>query len=103
MNQRQCKPNGERRKSGRRLAMRRAHDDEQEHGRHHELGERRGAEAVLAGGMLRVSVRRKSVGKVEARSAAGDEIQDGCGGNAADYLGNDVGRDLPRRKTAADG
>jgi hypothetical protein len=50
--------------------------------------------------MLRVSVRRKSVGKVEARSAAGNKVQDGRGDNAADYLGDDVGRDLPRPKTA---
>jgi hypothetical protein len=37
-----CKPD-------RFLAVRRAQDDEQEHGLHQELGERRSAEAVLAG------------------------------------------------------
>ena len=60
-----------------------------------------GEEAVLAGRMLAVAVRREALGEVEAGRAAGDEIQHAGADDRADHLRDDVGDDVLRRKAPA--
>jgi hypothetical protein len=58
-----------------RLAVRRAHDDEQKQHGHHDFGQQRRKKIVVARRMLRVAVGRKSLGEIETRSALGNGIE----------------------------
>ena len=103
MDHHQRKANRQRRKARRRLAMGRAHDDEQEHHGHHHFDQEACDQAVLAGRMRIIAVRRKTLGDVEAGSAAGDRIEQRGGDDRADDLRDHVGQDLAGRETPARG
>ena len=81
-------------KPDRRLAVRGAHDDEQEHHGQHDLGEQAGEQAVLARRVLAVAVGGEALGEIEAGRAAGDGIEDRRGDDGADDLRDDVGHDV---------
>ncbi|CAD5301347.1 hypothetical protein BOSE62_70081 [Bosea sp. 62] len=103
MDQGEAEADGERRETGRRLAMGRAHDDEQEHHGHHHLGQEGRGQAVFAGRMLAIAVRGEALGEIETRRADRDEIEHGGGEDGADDLGDDVGHHLAGREAPAGG
>ena len=79
----------------------RAEDDDQEHHRHHDLGHEPGQQRVAARRVHAVAVRGKARGHVEARFAAGDEIQHAARHEGASHLREDVGRQLRGRESPA--
>ena len=98
MDEREAEPDGNRREPGGSARVRRAENDHQEHEREHELRDERGAQAVAAGRMLAVAVRREAAAHVEARLAARDEEEHRGGEHRTHDLRGDVRRQLPHRK-----
>ncbi len=93
MDHHQRKSDCQRRKAGRGTAMGRAHDDEEEHHRHHDLHDEAGDKAVLAGRMRAKAVRCKALADVKSRGAARDHIEQRCSNNGTHHLRDDVGQD----------
>ena len=77
-------------KPGRRALVRGAEDDDQEHEGHHDFGDRRRAEAVLARRVLAEAVRREAALQVEAGLAAGDQVEHAGRDDGAEHLRHDV-------------
>ncbi len=75
MNHDQRKSDRQRRKARRSLAVGRAHDDEEKHHRHHDFRDEARDQGVLAGRMLAISIRRKTLGDIESGGAARDHIE----------------------------
>ena len=74
INERQAQADRQRRKTRRRLAVCRAHDDEQKQHRHHDFHEQRRGQVVVAGRMVAVAVGRKAAGEIETRMTLGDRV-----------------------------
>src|SRR5262245_314608 len=100
VNKRQCEPDREAGKSDGRALMRRAEDDDQKHKRHHDLGDDRGAHAVLARRERAEAVRSKTRRRVESRAAGRDDIQNRRGDDRAGELRCPIGQEVSGRKPA---
>src|SRR5260370_29834421 len=68
---------------------------------HHHFHDEARDQAVLARRMRLIAVGRKTLGNVEAGSAAANDINQRGRGNGADHLRDDIGGDLPGRKAPA--
>src|SRR5690606_13817151 len=79
----------------------RAHDDEQEEGGQHNFCDQGSVTAVVVGRMLAKAVGGKACYGIKARFAAGDQVQNAAGQQAADNLGNDVGNGIASGETSA--
>lgn len=103
MDEREGEPDRERGEASGRLAVGRAHDDEQEHHGQHEFGDRGGGKIVFARRMFAVAIGGEAAGEAEIRFAAGNQIKHAGCDDRADHLGDDIGRNLVRGKASARG
>src|SRR5207245_936682 len=71
----QREADGDGREALRRARVGRAEDDHQEHERHHRFGDERRAERIAPGRVRAVAVGGEAARQIEARLAAGDEVQ----------------------------
>ena len=101
MDQGQRQPDRERRETGRRARICRAHDHEQKTGRQDELGDKAGHQRIAARRVLAIAVAGKTSGKIEAGLATGDQIKDQRCKDRAGKLSQDVGQQLPGRSATA--
>ncbi len=83
--------------------MGRAHDNEEKHHRHHDFRDEARDQGVLAGRMLAISIRRKTLGDIESGGAARNHIEQRRSDDRTDHLRDHIRRDLSCRKTAARG
>ena len=80
-------------KTGRSLAMGRAHDDEEKHHGQDDLRHQTGAQSIFARRVVAESIRGESFGNVEVRRSVRDYVQQGGGCNCANNLRHDVRQD----------